>query len=100
MLLLSKKFGRIDKFLNWHIFSKILFSLKTVPNAKITPNREVPWVTISPTFYARLFHTKVFCKAVLYLHFRFELSCVQEYWRKYAYKMLVKLNKGHKKTFV
>ncbi len=46
---------------------------------------------ISPTFYPRLFCTKVLCKAFLYLHFRFELLLAKEYWRKCAYKMLVKL---------
>ncbi len=30
-------------------------------------------VSISPTFYVRLFCTKVSCKAFLYLHFRFKL---------------------------
>ncbi len=30
-------------------------------------------MSISPTFYAQLFHTKVLRKAFLYLHFRFEL---------------------------
>jgi hypothetical protein len=51
-------------------------------------------VSISPTFYARLFRAKVSHKAFLHLHFRFELFLAQEYWRKCAQKMLVKLTKG------
>jgi hypothetical protein len=37
---------------------------------------------------------KVSRQAFLYLHFRFELFLAQEYWRKCAYKMLVKLTTG------
>ncbi len=48
-------------------------------------------VSISPTFYARLFRTKVSREAFLYLHYRFELFLAKEYWRKCARKMLVKL---------
>jgi hypothetical protein len=52
-------------------------------------------VSISPTFYARLFRMKVLREAFLYLHIRFELLLVKENSRKCAYKMLVKLtNKG------
>ncbi len=47
-------------------------------------------VSISPT-YARFICTKVSRQAFLYLHVRFELFLVQEYWRKCACKMLVKL---------
>jgi hypothetical protein len=35
-------------------------------------------VSISPTFYVRLFRTKVSRQAFLYLHFRFELFLAQE----------------------
>ncbi len=45
--------------------------------------------SISPTFYVRLFHTKVLHKDLKYTHFRFEL--LSEYWRKFGHKMLVKL---------
>ncbi len=51
-------------------------------------------MSISPTFYGRLFCTKVSRQACLYLHFRFELFLAQEYWRKFAHKMLVKLTTG------
>ncbi len=50
-------------------------------------------VSISPTFYARIFCTKVLHN-FLYLHSRFKLFLMQEYWLKYAHKMLVKLTKG------
>jgi hypothetical protein len=49
--------------------------------------------SISPTFYARLFSTKVWREAFLSLHFRFDLFLAKEYWRKCARKMLVKLTK-------
>jgi hypothetical protein len=39
--------------------------------------RRVVQVTISPTFYAQLFCTKVLRKASLYLHFRFVI-----FWNK------------------
>ncbi len=48
-------------------------------------------VKISPNFYKQLFRTKVLRAAFLYLNFRFELFLEQEYWRKCAHKMLVKL---------
>ncbi len=48
-------------------------------------------VSISPTFNARLFRTKVLREPLLCLHLRFELFLAQEYWRKCAHKMLVKL---------
>ncbi len=48
-------------------------------------------VSISPTFYPRLFRTKVSRVAFLYFHFRFELILAQKYLRKCAHKMLVKL---------
>ncbi len=51
-------------------------------------------VSILPTFYTRLFRTKVLREAFLYLNFRFELLLAKEYWRKCAYKMLVKLTPG------
>jgi hypothetical protein len=51
-------------------------------------------VSISPTFYARLFRTKVLHKAFLYLNFRYELLWAKKYWHKCAYKMLVKLTRG------
>ncbi len=51
-------------------------------------------VSISSTFYTQLFHMKVLHKAILYLHFRLELLLAQEYWRKCAHIMLVKLTQG------
>jgi hypothetical protein len=47
--------------------------------------------SISPTFYELLFRMKVFHEAFLTLHFRFVLFLAQEYLRKCAHKMLVKL---------
>ncbi len=46
-------------------------------------------VSISPTFYAQLFCTKVSREAFFVLYI--ELYLVKEYWRKCAHKMLVKL---------
>ncbi len=51
-------------------------------------------VSISPNFI-RLFRTKIFHKAFLNLHFRFDIFLAKEYWRKCAQKMLVKLTTGH-----
>ncbi len=51
-------------------------------------------VSISPTFYAQIFPTKVLSEAFLYLHFRLELFLAQEYWRKCTHEMLVKLTSG------
>ncbi len=55
-------------------------------------------VSISPTFYARLFCAKVWMKVwfepFFYLHFKFELFLAQEYWRKCSHTMLVKLTTG------
>ncbi len=39
-------------------------------------------MSISPTFYARLFRTKVSRKTFLYLDFRFVLFLAKNYWRK------------------
>ncbi len=48
-------------------------------------------VTISPTFYAQLFRTKILHEAFLYLHFGFE------HCRKYTtHKRLVKLTQGQR----
>jgi len=52
-------------------------------------------VSISPTFYAQLFCTKVFRAAFLYLWLRFVLFWRKEIGTKAACKMLVKLTKGH-----
>ena len=51
-------------------------------------------VSISPTFYERLFCTKVFRAAFLYLHCRFKLFRCKEIGAKAARKMLVKLTQG------
>jgi hypothetical protein len=51
-------------------------------------------VSISPTFYARLYCTKVSREAFLCFHFRFELFLAQEYWCKWAHKILVKSTTG------
>jgi hypothetical protein len=51
-------------------------------------------VSISPTFYKRLFCTKVFCAAFLYLQFGFEVFCQNNIGTKTAHKMLVKLATG------
>ncbi len=48
-------------------------------------------VSISPTFYVRLFRTKVLRKAYLRLNFRFVLFWHENIGRKAALKMLAKL---------
>ncbi len=53
-------------------------------------------VSISPSFYARAFSTKVFHKAFLYLYLRFEHFLAQEYRSKCAHNMLVNLTIGSK----
>ncbi len=50
--------------------------------------------SISPTFYARLFRTKVSREAFLCLPWRLNFLFAQEYWRNCANKMLVKLTPG------
>jgi hypothetical protein len=47
--------------------------------------------SILPTFYVRLFRTKVFGKAFFVLEVCVILFLAQGNWRKCAYKMLVKL---------
>ncbi len=51
-------------------------------------------MSISPTFYTWLFHTKYLRKSILCLYLRFELLLVQEYLCKCAHKILVKLSLG------
>jgi hypothetical protein len=70
--------------------SFVFFFQKTVRFSKQNSSH---LMLISPTFYARLFCAKVL--RFLCLHFRFELA--QEYWRKCAHKMLVKLTIDHLK---
>ncbi len=48
----------------------------------------------SPTFYARLFRTKVLSKAFMYLHFRFKLILVKEFLHKWAYKNVGEIDQG------
>ncbi len=50
--------------------------------------------SISSTFYACLFCTKVLHKAFLCLQWRLNFLLVQEYWRNCANKMSVKLTPG------
>jgi hypothetical protein len=70
----------------------MIFLIVSPMTAEAGAEREIErQVSISPTFYARLFCTKVLRQAFLYLHFRFELFLAQEYWRKCTHKMLVKM---------
>ncbi len=50
----------------------------------------LPLVSISPTFSARFFRTKVLRASFLHLNLRYELFLAQEYWRKCSHRMLVK----------
>ena len=47
-----------------------------------------------PHFFEQLFHTKVFCKAFLFLQVRFEFFWRKNFDAKAACKMLVKSNAG------
>ncbi len=49
-----------------------------------------PGVKFTNTF-CTAFSYKSFSRRFLYLHFRFELLLVKEYWCKCSYKLLVKL---------
>jgi len=51
-------------------------------------------VSISPTFYARLFCAKVLCTAFLFLQFSFVIFCSKNIGAIGARKMLMKLTKG------
>ncbi len=51
-------------------------------------------VSISPTFYQQLFHTKKYCKAFLYTQFGFVIFWRKNISAKGALKMLVKLTSG------
>ncbi len=53
-------------------------------------------VSISKTFYTRLFHTKVFCAAFLQLQFDFVIFWCKNFSAKGMCKMLVKLSTGVK----
>jgi hypothetical protein len=73
--------GAFAEFINEHSTSQAEESEETVVKEKT-----IDQVSISPTFYASLFRTKVSRKAFLYLHFRLELILGQEYWRKCTLK--------------
>jgi len=51
-------------------------------------------VSISPTFYERLFHTKGFCEAFLKFQFGFVIFWLKVIGTKAACEMLVKLTSG------
>ncbi len=53
-------------------------------------------VSISPTFYARLFRWKVLWESFLYIHFRLELFWRKNIGAKTAHRMSVKLTQGGK----
>jgi len=51
-------------------------------------------VSISPTFYKQLSHTKVFCAAFMFLRLGFVIYWKKEIGEKPARKMLLKLSQG------
>ena len=57
-------------------------------------------MSISPTFYEQLFHTKVLCSAFMCLQFGFVIFWQKDFGAKAAHKMLVKLTPGELKTLV
>ncbi len=81
----------LQAYSNWNLNVKVgpewqTFSLKNL-HGRFKCSSCGRQVSISRTFYVRLFRTIV----SLYLHFRFALFLALEYWRKCAHKMLVKL---------
>jgi len=55
-------------------------------------------VSISSTFYAQFFCTKVFCPAFIYLWFGFVIFWIKNIGPKAARKMLMKLTTGEQKS--
>jgi hypothetical protein len=51
-------------------------------------------VSISPTFYEQLFHTKVICAAFMCVKFGFVIFWQKDFGANAAIKMLVKLTPG------
>jgi hypothetical protein len=68
--------------------------LKLIRANQVNQHRYTHKGSISPTFYARLFCTKVLPEAFFVLAVKVKILLTQEYWRKCAYKMLMKLTPG------
>ncbi len=63
-------------------------------------NSKVTKCQFRQPFMHCFFCMKVFCAAFVFLHLRFELLLVQEYWRICAHKMLVKLTTSFNKSII
>jgi hypothetical protein len=55
-------------------------------------------LSISPTLYKQLFHTKEFCKSFLYLQFDFVIFWQKNIGAKASSKVLVKFAQGKKSS--
>jgi len=87
--------------ISWAAFApKSFWQTITNPNCKHlkTVQRTLVWLSISPIFYKQLFHTKVLCALFMCLQFGFVFFWRKDLGAKAAYKMLVKLTPGQKKT--
>ena len=81
----------------WAAFAPKSFCPKiTKPNCKHLKavQRALVWLSISPTFYKQLFHTKVLCVPFMCLQFGFVFFWRKDFGAKAAHKMLVKLTPG------
>ncbi len=81
----------------WAAFAPKSFCQKiTNPNCKHfkAVQRTLVWLSISPTFYKQLFHTKVLCAPFMCLQFEFVIFWQKDFGTKAAHKMLVKLTPG------
>ncbi len=78
----------------WATFVPKSFPQKiTNPNCKHlrAVQRALVWLSISPTFYKQLFHTKVLCVPFMCLQLGFVFFWRKDFGPKTAHKLLVKL---------
>jgi hypothetical protein len=67
----------------------LIFAIVSHSNLSVG-KKSVDQVSISPIFYEQLFHTKVFCAALMCLKFEFVIFWQKDFGTKAAHKMLVK----------
>jgi hypothetical protein len=81
----------------WAAFAPKSFRQKiTNPNCNLIKavQRALVWLSILLIFYEQLFHTKVFCAAIMCLQFGFVILWQEAFGTKAALKTLVKLTPG------
>jgi len=71
------------------IFMALIFAIVSHFNLSVG-KKSVDQVSISPIFYEQLFHTKVFCAALMCLQFGFVIFWQKDFGARAAHKMLVK----------